>query len=102
MERSQENLPSQWGPVAVEGRSSAERTTETYSEGTDVHEAAESNLLQKATTAISDSIESAGAYVQDIDVGEAAERLAETIRRYPIQTLLIGAVIGFLLGRGRV
>jgi hypothetical protein len=91
MQRSQENIPSQWGPAAA-GPTSGDRITQT-SRGTGLYE--EEGLLRKATNAISDRIE-------EIDFGESTDRLAQMIRRYPVQTLLIGVFIGFVLGRGRI
>src|SRR5438105_7554204 len=95
-----ENIPSQWGPVTVEGRANMARMAGT-SEGIAVEES-ETSLLKKAGTAISDRVEGAAEYLQDIDLDAAASRLEGMVRRYPVQTLLIGAVIGFLLGRGRI
>jgi len=57
--------------------------------------------IGEAARAVSDGLESSGAYLQEQGVTGIIEDLEATIRRYPIQALLIGAGIGFLLSRLR-
>ncbi len=52
-----------------------------------------------AARAVSDGLETSGAYLQEQGVTGIIEDLETNIRRYPIQALLIGAGIGFLLSR---
>jgi ElaB/YqjD/DUF883 family membrane-anchored ribosome-binding protein len=96
---SHQNIPSQWGPVAAEEHARAEMAGRL--EGIAVEES-ETSLLKKTGTAISGRVEGAAKYLQDLDLSEATGRLEAMVRRYPVQTLLIGAAIGFLLGRGRI
>jgi ElaB/YqjD/DUF883 family membrane-anchored ribosome-binding protein len=58
-------------------------------------------MLGTAATAVADRLEGAGLYLQEENFVAMADDLASVIRRYPVQSLLIGASIGFLLGRLR-
>ena len=54
-----------------------------------------------AATAVADRLEGAGMYLQEENLAAIAEDVGSIIRRYPVQSLLVGATIGFLLGRIR-
>lgn len=57
--------------------------------------------IGEAARAVSDSLESSGTYLQEQGITGVIEDLESMIRRYPIQALLIGAGVGYLLSRLR-
>jgi ElaB/YqjD/DUF883 family membrane-anchored ribosome-binding protein len=61
--------------------------------------APEQGIWGKTALAVADRVEGAGTYLQEVNLAAIAEDLAGMIRRYPVHALLIGATIGFLLGR---
>ena len=65
---------------------------------TDGLESAE-GVLSTAATAVTDGLGSARSYLHEKDVGEMASDLTALIRRYPVQALLIGAGLGYVLAR---
>ena len=58
-------------------------------------------MFGSAATAVADRLEGAGLYLQEENLTAIANDMAGVIRRYPVQSLAIGATIGFLLGRIR-
>ncbi|MCC6793803.1 MAG: hypothetical protein IT366_01695 [Candidatus Hydrogenedentes bacterium] len=52
-----------------------------------------------ATTAVADSLEHAGRYLQEEGLGGAAHDLTDLIRRNPIPALLVGIGFGFLIAQ---
>jgi len=52
-----------------------------------------------AATAVADSLESAGSYLQDKGFENMVEDLSGVVRRYPMQSLLVGVGLGYLLAR---
>ncbi|MGH7966396.1 MAG: hypothetical protein ACRERD_31985 [Candidatus Binatia bacterium] len=52
-----------------------------------------------AATAVADSLESAGSYLQDKGFENMVTDLTGLVRRYPMQSLLVGVGIGYLLAR---
>lgn len=52
-----------------------------------------------AAESVAKNLESAGAYLEEKDFGGMVEDLTALVRRYPMQSLLIGMGIGFLLAR---
>src|SRR6266542_2414732 len=46
-----------------------------------------------------DTLEGAGAYLQEKGMGQITGDLTALVRRYPVPSLLIGLGIGYLLGR---
>lgn len=57
--------------------------------------------IGEAARALSEGLESSGTYLQEQGVSGVIEDLESMIRRHPIQALLIGAGIGYLLSRLR-
>ena len=47
-----------------------------------------------------DTLERAGTYLQQQDLNDMRADLENIIRRYPVQSLLIGLGVGYLLARG--
>lgn len=57
--------------------------------------------VQDAAGALSSRFERAGHYLQEHDFEELTNDMTEVIRRHPMKSLLIGAGIGYLIGRMR-
>ena len=55
--------------------------------------------LGGAATAVAGGLESAGEYLQQANFENMVEDLTTVVRRYPLQSLLIGIGIGYLLAR---
>jgi len=54
-----------------------------------------------AATAVADKLEVAGSYLKEKRFENIADDLSSFIRRYPMQSLLIGLELGYWLGRSR-
>ena len=52
-----------------------------------------------AATAVVDGLESASSYLREKHVGHLAEDVTALVRTYPVQSLLIGVGLGYLLAR---
>jgi ElaB/YqjD/DUF883 family membrane-anchored ribosome-binding protein len=52
-----------------------------------------------AATAVADRLQAGGDYLQEHGVGDMTDDLHALIRRYPVQSLLVGLGVGFLLGQ---
>jgi hypothetical protein len=67
--------------------------------GTIREHAPNSGMAGSATTAVADSLESGGRYLQEHGLSGICADLTNVIRRNPIPALLIGIGAGFLLAR---
>jgi len=56
-------------------------------------------LFGSTTSNVAEGVESAGAYLREHDFSEMGKDMTNLIRRYPIQSLLVGIGVGFLLAR---
>jgi len=56
-------------------------------------------MLGTAASGVAEGVESAGEYLREHDLGAMGKDMTNLVRRYPIQSLLIGVGIGFLLAR---
>ena len=63
--------------------------------------APQAGALHGAASAVADGLETAGSYLQENDFGKMADNMASLIRRYPVQSVLLGLGMGYWLGRGR-
>jgi hypothetical protein len=63
--------------------------------------APQAGALRAAASAVADRLETAGSYLQENDFGKMADNMASLIRRYPVQSVLLGLGMGYWLGRGR-
>jgi hypothetical protein len=54
-----------------------------------------------AVRAVSESLEASGNYLQEQGLSGAIDEVESLIRRYPIQALLLGAGLGYVLSRLR-
>lgn len=57
--------------------------------------------VRTTTNKVADTFESAGAYLEQKNLDGMLDDVAGVIRRYPLQSLLAGIAIGFLLARKR-
>jgi len=55
--------------------------------------------IATATTAVADGVESASSYLQERKFEDMATDLTALIRRYPVQSLLVGVGLGYILAR---
>jgi len=55
--------------------------------------------LGTASRAVADNLQAGGRYLQEHGFGDMTDDLAAAVRRYPIQSVLIGFGVGFLLSR---
>jgi uncharacterized protein YjbJ (UPF0337 family) len=56
-------------------------------------------MMGSAAQSVADGLDSAGSYLQEKDFSHMAQDVTELIRRYPVQSLLIGVGIGYLFSR---
>lgn len=61
--------------------------------------APDQGAVATATTAVVDGLESASSYLREKQFGHLAKDLTALVRSYPVQSLLIGVGLGYLLGR---
>jgi uncharacterized protein YjbJ (UPF0337 family) len=81
--------------VTAAAQDVASRLTETAGEVT----AKAQQTAATAASTVTDTVKSAGAYLQEKGMGQITGDLTALVRRYPLPSLLIGLGIGFLLGR---
>jgi hypothetical protein len=55
--------------------------------------------ISTAATAVAGGVESANSYLQERKFEEMATDLTALIRQYPVQSLLVGMGLGYLLAR---
>jgi hypothetical protein len=67
--------------------------------GTIREKAPREGFTGQAASAMAQGLERGGSYLQQHDFGDMAEDMASLVRRYPLQSVLIGIGIGFLLSR---
>lgn len=91
-------MASQAGRRADGAVSSAGRGMESFAE-TVRERGPSSGMLGSATSAVADTLENAGEYLESHGLGGIASDLTETIRRNPIPALLVGIGLGFLIAR---
>jgi hypothetical protein len=56
-------------------------------------------VLGSATSAVASGLESGGHYLQEQGLSGMWEDMQSLIRRYPVQALLVGVGVGFLMAR---
>lgn len=68
--------------------------------GTKVRESApQEGALATAATSVAQTLEGAGTYLQEKGFENMLEDLTSIVRRYPMQSLLLGVGLGYLLAR---
>jgi ElaB/YqjD/DUF883 family membrane-anchored ribosome-binding protein len=56
-------------------------------------------MLGSAASAVASSLETSGAYLQQQHLNDMVEDVSEVVRRYPLQSVLVGIGVGFCLAR---
>jgi hypothetical protein len=56
-------------------------------------------MMGSAASSVADGLDAAGSYLQEKDFNHMAQDVTELIRRYPVQSLLVGVGIGYLFSR---
>jgi uncharacterized protein YjbJ (UPF0337 family) len=56
-------------------------------------------MMGSAASSVADGLDAAGSYLQEKDFNHMAQDVTDLIRRYPVQSLLIGVGIGYLFSR---
>jgi hypothetical protein len=69
--------------------------------GEKIREKSPHESVRNTANKVADTIESAGAYIEQKNLDGMLDDVANVIRRYPLQSLLAGIAIGFLLSRKR-
>jgi len=67
--------------------------------GTIREKAPHEGTLGTAASTVADRLQAGGQYLQDHGLEDMAEDMAGMVRRYPLQSVLVGLGIGFLLGQ---
>jgi ElaB/YqjD/DUF883 family membrane-anchored ribosome-binding protein len=67
--------------------------------GTIRERAPHDGITGQAASTVAQGLERGGTYLQQHDFGDMAEDMASLVRRYPLQSVLIGIGVGFLLAR---
>jgi hypothetical protein len=99
------HLASQASGVAASVGHKAEDATSTLGTrmqslaGTLRDKAPEEGMMGKASSAVADTLESGGHYLEEQGLRGMAEDVTELIRKNPIPAVLIGVGFGFLLAR---
>jgi hypothetical protein len=57
--------------------------------------------MRGTTNRVADTLESAGSYLEEKNIEGMLEDVTSVIRRYPLQALLAGIALGFLLAKKR-
>ena len=55
--------------------------------------------LGTAAASVAETLEGAGTYFQEKDLDHMVKDLTDLVRRYPVQSLLVGIGLGYLLAR---
>jgi ElaB/YqjD/DUF883 family membrane-anchored ribosome-binding protein len=67
--------------------------------GTIREKAPHEGMLGSTASAVAGTLDSGGAYLQEHDLRAMADDMTNLIRRYPIQSLLVGIGVGFLIAK---
>ncbi len=67
--------------------------------GTIREKAPHEGIVGSTASAVANTLDSSGAYLQEHNLSGMAEDMTHLIRRYPIQSLLVGIGVGFLLAK---
>jgi hypothetical protein len=59
----------------------------------------QSGMLGSATSKVASGLQASGEYLREHRVGDMVNDLTGVIRRYPLQALLVGFGVGFLMAR---
>lgn len=67
--------------------------------GTIREKAPHEGVLGSTASAVANTLDSSGAYLQEHDLRAMGDDMTNLIRRYPIQSLLVGIGLGFLIAK---
>ncbi len=67
--------------------------------GTIRQNAPSEGIMGSAASTVADSLEAGGKYLEEETLGSLGREATELIRRYPLQAVLVGIGIGFLMAR---
>jgi ElaB/YqjD/DUF883 family membrane-anchored ribosome-binding protein len=67
--------------------------------GTIREKAPHEGVVGSTASAVANTLDSGGAYLQEHNLKGMAEDMTNLIRRYPIQSLLVGIGVGFLIAK---
>jgi ElaB/YqjD/DUF883 family membrane-anchored ribosome-binding protein len=67
--------------------------------GTIREKAPHEGMIGSTASAVANTLDSGGVYLQDHNLQGMAEDMTNLIRRYPIQSLLVGIGVGFLIAK---
>jgi hypothetical protein len=67
--------------------------------GTIRQKAPSEGMVGSAASTVANQLEAAGSYLQDSNFDNMTQDLTEVIRRYPLQSLVIGFSLGYLWAR---
>lgn len=56
-------------------------------------------MTGRAAEAVASGLESSGRYLQENSFGDMGQDMADLVRRYPLQAILLGIGVGFLIAR---
>lgn len=56
-------------------------------------------MIGSSAESVADSVRAAGEFIREHDLADMGKEMTNLVRRYPVQSLLIGIGIGFLLAR---
>jgi uncharacterized protein YjbJ (UPF0337 family) len=92
-------LQEKYGYARAQAQQEVERRLKAY--GAAVAGGLESaeGAIATAATAVAGGLESASSYLQEKEYAEMATDLTALMRRYPVQSLLIGIGLGYVLAR---
>jgi hypothetical protein len=69
--------------------------------GSKIREKSPHESVRQTTHRVADTLESAGAYIEEKNLEGIWDDITRVVRRYPLQSLLAGIALGFLLARKR-
>ncbi len=69
--------------------------------GGKIRERSPHESVRSTTNRVADTLESAGSYLEEKNFSGMLEDVAGVIRRYPLQALFAGLVLGFIFSRKR-
>lgn len=99
-ERLQANVTEQGAVVAERADAAMSATGERMTDAAQrLRERAPEGRLGDVATGAADAIERSGEYLQQADVGKVRNDLELLMREHPVETLLVGIGIGYLLAR---
>jgi uncharacterized protein YjbJ (UPF0337 family) len=94
-------IQEKYGQTRDQAQQEVERRLKEYDAGGTVAgvTAKAQELGANATAKMKEAVDSARSYIKDKDYADMAQEATDLVRSYPVQSLLIGIGIGFLLAK---